>query len=121
MFDQMGDELFDYVRSGNKVSLLGYTPLLWGSYTQTHKYENEARLQNFQRPQNDERRKRLERIASDTGWSINQVIYSWMINSNPQVIPLVAVTRQEHLEEDLLASELLLSEEHMNVLNAPLN
>lgn len=121
MFDQMGDELFDYVRSGNPMSLMAYTPLLWGSYTQTWKYQEEARLKNFLRPQNDERRKRLEKIAEDTGWSINQVIYAWMIQSDPPIIPLVAVTRMEHLKEDLSASELSLTSDHIDFLNKPLN
>jgi len=121
MFDQMGEELFDYVRAGNPMSLLGYTPLLWGSYTQTWKYQEEDRLKNFLRPQNEMRRKRLEQVADETGWTINQVIYAWMINSNPQVIPLVAVTRMEHLKENLSASDLTLSKEQMDYLNCPLN
>ncbi len=117
MFDQMGDELFDYVRSGNPMSLLAYTPLLWGSYTQTWKYQEEDRLKNFIRPQNDERRKRLEQVAAETGRTINQVIYAWMINADPPVIPLVAVTRMEHLKEDLAAGNFKLSSKQMDFLN----
>lgn len=119
--DQMGDELFSYVRAGNKISLLGYTPLLWGSYTETRKYQEIDRLKAFARPQNDERRKRLEKIAAETGWTINQVVYAWMINSTPPVIPLVSVTKLEHLTEDLAASELVLTAEQMKTLDEPLD
>jgi len=120
MSDQMGDEIFDYVRSGNRVSLLGYTPLLWGSYTQGHKYQEIDRLKSFVRPENDERRRRLELVARETGYTINQVKYAWMINGDPPVIPLVAVSRLEHLMEDLSAADLPLSREHLAVLNAPM-
>jgi aryl-alcohol dehydrogenase-like predicted oxidoreductase len=121
MSDQMGDEIFDYVRSGNKVSLLGYTPLLWGSYTQPHKYQEIEKLANFARPQNDERRKRLDRVASETGATVNQVIYAWMMQNDPPVIPLVAVSKLEHLKEDLASVDLTLSKDQLVLLNAPLN
>lgn len=121
MFDQLSEDLFDYVRSGNPMALLAYTPLLWGSYEQTWKYKEEDRLKNFLRPQNEERRKRLEKIMSETGWTINQVIYSWMMNSTPEVIPLVAVTKMEHLKENLSASDLILTKEQIEYLNRTLN
>lgn len=121
MPDQMGDELFSYVREGNKVALLGYTPLLWGSYTRPHKYQEIEALKAFIRPQNEERKKRLERIASETGWTVNQVIYAWMINSSPAVLPLVAVSKMEHLKEDLASSELCLTKDQLELLECPLN
>ncbi len=121
MADQMGDELFSYVRSGNRMSLLGYTPLLWGSYTQAHKYQEIERLNAFVRPQNVERRRRLEQVASETGRTVNQVIYAWMMGSTPPVIPLVAVSKLEHLKEDLASSEFELSKSQMETLDAPLN
>ncbi len=121
MSDQMGDELFDYVRSGNEMALLAYTPLLWGSYTRPEKYAEIDRLKTFVRPQNDERLKRLERVASETGKTVNEVIYAWMMQSSPRVIPLVAVSRLEHLKEDLAAANLTLTPEQMGVLDAPLN
>jgi aryl-alcohol dehydrogenase-like predicted oxidoreductase len=121
MGDQMGDELFDYVRSGNDMAILGYTPLLWGSYTQAHKYQEEARLAYFARPQNEERRKRLELVAAETGRSVNQIIYAWMIQNDPPVIPLVAVSKLEHLKEDLAAADLTLTKEQLGILNKPLN
>jgi aryl-alcohol dehydrogenase-like predicted oxidoreductase len=121
MADQMGEELFDYVSSEGGICLLGYTPLLWGSYTQTHKYEEEARLRHFLRPQNEARRKRLEQVAAEAGASVNQVIYAWMMQSEPRVIPLVAVSRVEHLAEDLDSDAITLTKEQMALLNAPLD
>ncbi len=121
MSDQMNDELFDYVRSERGMTLLGYTPLLWGSYTRPEKYDEIDRLKAFVRPQNAERRRRHNAIAAETGWSINQVIYAWMLCSDPVVIPLVAVSKMEHLAEDLAAADFRLSDAQMAQLNAPLD
>jgi len=121
MADQMGDEIFDYVRSGNQLSLLGYTPLLWGSYTNPAKYQEIERLNHFVRPQNDQRRKKLETVAKETGASLNQVIYAWMLQSDPPVLPLVAATRIDQLQENLAATELKLSHDQMELLNQPVD
>lgn len=131
MSDQMGDELFDYARScasgkldaqGHPpLALLGYTPLLWGSYTRKEKYGEIDRLKAFVRAQNDERRRRLERVAAETALTLNQVLYAWMLGSDPAVIPLVSVSHLDHLREDLSAAEVSLSPEHLALLNAPLN
>lgn len=121
MSDQMGGELFDYVRSGNRIALLGYTPLLWGSYVQRHKYQEEARLSHFQRPQNEIRRQRLEAVAAQTGADVHQVIYAWMLRSDPPVVPLVAVSRLEHLKLDLAAADLRLDDAQMALLDASLD
>jgi aryl-alcohol dehydrogenase-like predicted oxidoreductase len=52
---------------------------------------------------------------------VNQVIYAWMLSSDPAVIPLVAVSKMEHLAEDLAAADYRLSDAQMAYLNAPLD
>lgn len=121
MGDQMGAELFDYANSGNQVALLGYTPLLWGSYTQPHKASEIDKLKNFDRPQNAARRARLQSIAGRNGMTVNQVVYAWMMQNTPPVIPLVAVSKLEHLKEDLASVDFTLSAEDLETLNAPIN
>ena len=121
MADQMGDEIFDYVRSGNQVSLLGYTPLLWGSYARPEKYHGNDRLRHFVRPQNELRRRRLEGVAKATGRSVAEVIYAWMLQNDPQVLPLVAVSQLEHLKVNLKADELRLEVEQLSLLNETLD
>jgi aryl-alcohol dehydrogenase-like predicted oxidoreductase len=121
MADPMGDELFDYVRSGEPLTLLGYTPLLWGSYTQPHKYQEIDRLQAFVRPQNTTRGERLRRVAAESGLTVNQVIYAWMLASDPVVIPLVAVSQLAHLHEDLASADVTLAPEHLRLLNESVN
>jgi aryl-alcohol dehydrogenase-like predicted oxidoreductase len=119
MNDQMGGELFDYADTTGDLSLVAYTPLLWGSYTQPKKYDEIPALRHFKRPQNAERGARLEKVAKERGWTVNQVIYRWMMQLSPRIIPLVAATSAKHLEEDLTAAELRLSEAEVEFLNRP--
>lgn len=119
MGDPMGDELFDYVRSGEPLTLLGYTPLLWGSYTRPHKYQEIDRLRSFSRPQNTVRGDRLRRVAAETGHTVNQVLLAWMLASDPPVVPLVAASRLDHLLENLASAELVLSPEQLALLIEP--
>jgi aryl-alcohol dehydrogenase-like predicted oxidoreductase len=121
MGDQVSEELLDYVRTNRDITLLGYTPLLWGSYTRPEKYEQIDRLKSFLRPQNKVRLERLERVATETGTSANQVIYAWMMQSDPVVVPLVAATRLEHLREDLSSVDLRLSGDQLALLNESIN
>lgn len=117
----LGPELADYARTMGPVTLLGYTPLLWGSYTQPAKYDQEERLKRYLRPQNQVRRDRLAQVAQETGWTVNQVVYAWMLGSDPMVLPLVAVSRLDQLEENLAAGDLVLSRAHQDLLDAPLD
>jgi aryl-alcohol dehydrogenase-like predicted oxidoreductase len=81
MSDQMGDEIFDYVRSGNRVSLLGYTRS-FGARTRRTQVSGDRSAQVLRSPENDERAARLELVARETGYTINQVLYAWMINGD---------------------------------------
>ena len=111
------EEYLDYIRSNNEISLLGYTPLLWGGYTIKPKRDEIPKWNYFKTRENEERLQALKKIAIDTGHTINQVIYAWMMQGTPRVIPLVAVSKMEHLKEDLDAVNLNLSENMMNYLN----
>lgn len=121
MFAPLGPELVDYAKTMGPVTLLGYTPLLWGSYTQPEKYQREERLKRYLRPQNEVRLLRLAQVAQETGWTVNQVIYAWMLASDPPVIPLVAVSSLAQLDENLAAADLVLSREHRELLDEPLD
>ena len=44
-----------------------------------------------------------------------------MLSRAPAVVPLVAVSKMEHLAEDLAAADLRLPEELLAVLDAPLD
>jgi aryl-alcohol dehydrogenase-like predicted oxidoreductase len=59
----------------------------------------------------------LRSVAKEVGATLNQVVYAWMIQSDPPVIPLVAASTTEQMEENLGALKIELSAEHMVQLN----
>ncbi|MEU1117595.1 MULTISPECIES: aldo/keto reductase [unclassified Streptomyces] len=53
----------------------------------------------------------LAKIAAETGATPGQVVYAWMLQSSPAVIPLVGVSRLDQLDEAIEALDLELTEE----------
>ena len=106
-------ELLDYCRDNPEVRLLAYSPLLNGSYSRT-----DREIPDQYRSTEMERRLGvLNDVARETGATVNQVIYSWMIQSDPAIIPLTAPTTESQLEENLGALAFTLTGEQMKRLD----
>lgn len=103
-------DLLDYSRENPDVQVLAYTPLLWGSYVKKDNFDSIPFLKFYKTRQNEEKMKALEVLSSETGATVNQLVYYWMMRGNPRIIPLVAVSRLEHLEENLEAAALVLND-----------
>ncbi|MFW6309055.1 MAG: aldo/keto reductase [bacterium] len=58
----------------------------------------------------------MDEVAEETGATRNQLVYYWLMHSNPQAIPLVASTTDEQFEEAMGTLELELTEEQMKKL-----
>ncbi|HKI79862.1 MAG TPA: aldo/keto reductase [Ignavibacteriaceae bacterium] len=98
----------------NNISVLAYSPLLGGLYSGV-KYE----LSKFYETKlNDKKLKMLERIEVETGFTKNQIVLCWLLNSNPPVIPVLGVSSKAQLEENLTAEKLKLDFEHFKILNS---
>jgi aryl-alcohol dehydrogenase-like predicted oxidoreductase len=52
----------------------------------------------------------LESVADELGATPNQVVLAWMVQSDSPVIPLVAASREEQLDENLGAADLRLDQ-----------
>lgn len=120
MADQVGDELMDYVKTNKDLTIVGYSPLLYGAYTRNDK-NDDKRIQSFDRIQNTKRKKRLEKVSKESGATINQVVYAWMMQNDVPAVPLVAVSKMEHLKENLDSVNVKLTKEQIDYLNSPLN
>jgi aryl-alcohol dehydrogenase-like predicted oxidoreductase len=107
------DDLLDYCRARG-ITLLAYSPLLGGAYTRT---DRGFPLQ-YDGPDTDSRLLVLESIADELGATLNQVVLAWMLQSDPPVIPLVAASTEEQLEENLGALDLRLDHTHLDRLNS---
>lgn len=106
------EDLLDYCRARG-MTLLAYSPLLSGAYTRPDRSLPEQYLG----PDTDARLAALKAVAEEVGATANQVVYAWMVQSDPPVIPLVGASTIEQLEENLGALEVKLSTEQMKHLN----
>jgi aryl-alcohol dehydrogenase-like predicted oxidoreductase len=106
------DDLLDYCRVRD-VTMLAYSPLLSGACTRTDRAFSEQYLG----PDTDVRMAVLNAVAAEVGATANQVVLAWMVQSDPPVIPLVAASTVEQMEENLRALEVALGPEQMARLN----
>ena len=102
------EDLLDYVDS-ESVTLLAYSPLLSGAYTR----EDRDFPEQYLGPDTDARLAALRAVAEETGATANQALYTWMIQSTPPVIPLMAASNDAQMTENLGALDITLSDAQM--------
>jgi len=107
------EDLLDYCRTRG-ITLLAYSPLLGGAYTRADRSFPEQCLG----PDTDGRLAVLKSVANEFGATANQVVYAWMMQSEPSVIPLLAASTAEQMQENLGALDIELSSEQMDRLNS---
>ncbi|ETR72132.1 MAG: Aldo/keto reductase [Candidatus Magnetoglobus multicellularis str. Araruama] len=105
-------DLLNYTQSRN-ITLLAYSPLLNGAYTQ----EDRSFPEQYSGSDMKGRLAELNAVSKELGVTINQVIYAWMMNNNPPIIPLMAASNTFHMQENLESLTLDLNEEYIERLN----
>lgn len=106
------EDLLDYCRSRG-LTLLAYSPLLGGAYTRADRSFPEQYLG----PDTDERLKVLQSVADEIGPTANQIVYAWMMQNKPPVIPLMAASTSEQMKENLAALDITLTSDQISQLN----
>jgi aryl-alcohol dehydrogenase-like predicted oxidoreductase len=106
-------EAFDYCQSRH-LGLLAYSPLLGGCYTR----QDRPLSPHYQSPQNSVRLDTLRAVSAELGATPNQIVLAWLMQSSPETFPVVGVSRQEQLEENLGALKVTLSEEQIYRLSS---
>ncbi|MFE9560245.1 aldo/keto reductase [Streptomyces sp. NPDC006487] len=95
-------ELLDYVRSEPGVTLLAYTSLLAGAYTDPAKPLPSA----FDHPGAVAQLAALRDVTAETGATANQVVIAWLLGGDLPVLPVVGASNVAQLDEALDAVEL---------------
>jgi len=111
------DELLDYLKSNEDVTLLPYSPLLKGIYDDQKKREA---YYNWQLFNNDDARVRLEilsGIAKELNVSNSQLVLAWLFHHQPKTIPILGFSNLDQLDHNLKALDISLCEEQMSILN----
>ncbi|MCU0501733.1 MAG: aldo/keto reductase [Anaerolineae bacterium] len=106
------DDLLDYCRANPDMRMLAYSPLLAGAYTRTDK----PLPRQYAGADSDRRLAALATVAAEIGATPNQVIYAWLLDSQPSIIPLTAPTSLAQLEENLKSLAVSLTPEQMERL-----
>lgn len=106
------DDLKDFALKKD-IALVAYSVLLQGAYTR----EDRAIPAQYAGPDAEERLAALRYVSDGIGSTVNQIIIAWMRQSEPAVLPIIAASRPEQLEETIGALDLKLSEEQMTTLN----
>lgn len=104
-------ELADYCGTHLKdFLLLGYSSTLEGAYA--GRPDRPIPVQ-YAGPDTDARLAALRAVAREVGATPVQVVYAWMLQSTPPVLPLVSAGSVSQLDENLGSLSLTLSAGHM--------
>ena len=101
----------DYIRFNPDFRVVAYTPLMRGGYVDPDRLP-----ETYRTPDNDRRAKALAEVVAETGATANQVVLAWMMQSEPAIIPLMAVSNPRQLDDNLGATGLTLTEGNMSAL-----
>lgn len=95
------------------ITLVAYSVLLAGAYTRAER----PLPAQFAGPDSDQRLAALKAVSAELGASPNQVVIAWMRASDPAVLPIIAGSRTEQLQENIDALALRLNQEQIERLN----
>lgn len=108
----VNDDLKDYARLRG-ITLVGYSVLLQGAYTRPDR----PVPAQYAGPEADERLAVLKEVAREQSATLNQIIIAWLRQSDPPVLPIIAGSRLEQLDENIAALDITLSEDQMRRLD----
>lgn len=108
----VNEDLLEYCIENPDVSLIAYSPLLGGAYTR----EDRPITEEYQTSDTELRMAALKQVAEEVGATLNQVVLAWMMQGTPTIIPLIAASTREQLQENLGALDVKLNQEQLEVL-----
>jgi len=106
------EDLLDYVKNRG-ITLLAYSALLSGAYTRPDRQFGEQ----YRGTDTDNRLETLKTIAAETGATPNQVILAWMLKSEPAVIPLIAASTSDQMQENIDTLKITLTPDQLERLD----
>lgn len=107
-----GGNLLDFC-TDRGMTLLPYSPLLGGGYTR----EDKPISEQYVGPDSDARLSALRAVADETGATVHQVVFAWMLQHQQSVLPVFSASNAEQMREDLGALDVSLTDDQMTRLN----
>lgn len=94
------------------ITPIAYSPLAKGYYANRNKTLAEC----YMSKENEKRIKALDEVAKELGVSPVQLVYAYLIESSPSIIPIAASSTKEQFCEALDSLKITLSQEFMEIL-----
>jgi aryl-alcohol dehydrogenase-like predicted oxidoreductase len=91
------------------MTVLPYSPLLGGAYTR----DDKPMPGQYAGPDTDARLAALAAVAAEASATVHQVIFAWMMQRQPALLPVFSASNAEQMREDLGALDVTLSAEQM--------
>ncbi|MFD6528820.1 aldo/keto reductase [Streptomyces sp. NPDC060184] len=108
------DAVLAEVRRRPELTLLAYTALLDGAYSNPAK----PLPAPYDHPASHRQLAALREVAAETGATVNQVVYAWLLGGDPAVLPVIGVSTPGQMDEALEAVDVELAPEQRAVLDA---
>lgn len=108
-------EMMDYVKNRKGLTLLAYSTLLSGVYSDNKKV---SIPDEYDTKDNEIRMATLDKVAKSVGCTKNQLVLAWMMQQDTKIIPLISGSRPSQIEESVKAAGISLNEEQLNELNS---
>lgn len=106
-------DLLDLCRSEG-ITMLAYSALLSGAYTRADRPIPEQYLG----PDSDARLAALRQVAAEHSATPNQIVQAWLLQGDPPVLPLIAASTPDQLQQSIDALQITLSADQMERLNS---
>jgi aryl-alcohol dehydrogenase-like predicted oxidoreductase len=106
------EELYDWARRFN-VTILAFSAMLGGAYTRSDR----PLAEQYVGPDSERRLAVLKGVATEVGATPSQIVLAWMLHSDPPVLPLIAASSTEVMQDNLGALNVKLSANQMRRLN----
>jgi aryl-alcohol dehydrogenase-like predicted oxidoreductase len=110
-------EMFDYVKNSN-TAFIAYSPLLKGIYTNPEKRNQYYNWSQYNTEKNIRKLALVEELANKLNITGNQLVLAWMLQCQPQIIPLLGFSRIEQYLENIKAYTIEVPEEVINLMNS---
>jgi aryl-alcohol dehydrogenase-like predicted oxidoreductase len=108
-------EQLGYVAADPRFLFWAYTPLVNGAYDRPDRPFPTA----YDHPGTTRRLAALHDVARETGATNGQVVLAWLLGGTPRVMPIVGVSRPEHVADALAAAAVELPAELRARLDDP--
>ena len=114
----VNDELLDYCRTEQDLTILPYTSTLGGLYAWDSIYEKNHPALNtrFFSEDNERRLDVIKEIAEARGISPFRVMFAWMLSQSVSIIPILGVSKISQLEDNLGALDVRLTDTELERL-----